>query len=121
MVLHNRLLEVIALHVELLDRMRNQGINYDDIINLYAVLHALQVHAQAIIDYLLYTCALMGISSETPIHCIDELSRTGLISNDNADLLRRIVRFRNIVVHEYGAIDIERVRGIVESRFMALP
>ena len=57
-MLHNRLLEVIATHTELLDRMRNQGVNWDNVINLYAVLHALQVHAQAIIDYLLQTCAL---------------------------------------------------------------
>lgn len=115
-MLHNRLLEVIAVHTELLDKMRSRGIHWDDVIDLYAVLHALQVHAQAIIDYLLHTCALVGISAETPIHYIDELSRSNMISRGDVDLLKRIVRFRNIVVHEYGAIDMERVRGIVESR-----
>ncbi len=110
-MLHNRLLEVIAVHTELLDKMRSRGIHWDDVIDLYAVLHALQVHAQAIIDYLLHTCALVGISAETPIHYIDELSRSNMISRGDVDLLKRIVRFRNIVVHEYGAIDMERVRG----------
>ena len=73
------------------------------------------------IDYLLHTpCALMGISAETPIHCIDELGRSGLIGRDDAGLLRRVVGFGNLVVHEYGVIDVVRVRGIIESRGYAM-
>ena len=119
-MLHNRLLEIIASHTELLDKLRSRGINWNDLVDLYAVLHVLQVHAQAMIDYLLHTCALMGISAETPIHCIDELGRSGFITQGDAELLRRVVRFRNLVVHEYGAIDVVRVRGIVESRGYAM-
>lgn len=61
-----------------------------------------------------------GISAETPIHCIDGLSKSGLITQGDAELLRRVVRFRNLVVHEYGAIYVVRVRGIVESQGYAM-
>ena len=62
------------------------------------------------------TCSILRISSETSIHCIYELERIGLIKEDDADLLRKLVRFRNIVVHEYGSIDVRRVMNIIDSQ-----
>ena len=62
------------------------------------------------------TCSILRISSETPIHCIYELERIGLIKEDDADLLRKLVRFRNIVVHVYGSIDVRRVMNIIDSQ-----
>ncbi|NAZ12730.1 MAG: DUF86 domain-containing protein [Desulfurococcales archaeon] len=56
------------------------------------------------------------LSSETPIHCIYELERIGLIKNDDADLLRKLIRFRNIVVYEYGSIDVRHVMNIIDSQ-----
>ncbi|MEM1598215.1 MAG: HepT-like ribonuclease domain-containing protein [Pyrobaculum sp.] len=29
--------------------------------------------------------------------------------------MRRLVGFRNIIVHEYGEVDVERVRRVVEA------
>ncbi len=115
-MLIERLLETIAVHVEILDEARRSGIDWSDVLNLYAVLHALQVHAQATIDYLLHACSLLGEAIETPLSCIAALERRGLLDGDEADTLRRLVRLRNIVVHEYGRIDVERVRRIVEGR-----
>jgi uncharacterized protein YutE (UPF0331/DUF86 family) len=60
-MLHKRILELIALHTDLLERIRGEEIKWDDILELYAVLHTLQIHAQAVIDYLLHTCAITGI------------------------------------------------------------
>ena len=115
-MLLERLLETIARHVEILDEAVRRGIDWSDTLSLYAVLHALQVHAQATIDYLLHACSSLGESIETPISCITVLERRGLLDGEAADILRRLVRFRNIVVHEYGRIDVERVKRIVESR-----
>ncbi|WP_258870221.1 hypothetical protein [Pyrobaculum aerophilum] len=53
------LIEIIVAHTELLDRALRSGVNLDDVFELYAVIHALQIHAQASIDYLLYTCAVL--------------------------------------------------------------
>ncbi|AET33072.1 hypothetical protein [Pyrobaculum ferrireducens] len=53
-MLHDRLIEVVAAHVKLLDEAVDRGVALDDVFELYGVLHALQVHAQAAIDYLLH-------------------------------------------------------------------
>ena len=82
---------------------------------MYAVLHALQVHAQAVIDYLLHTCAVLGEAVETPIHCVSVLHSRKLIDSSDAEMFKRLIRFRNIVVHEYGRIDVAKVKPIVES------
>lgn len=115
-MLHKRLIESIATHVGLLDRLRNKGINWSDTLELYAVLHALQIHAQSTIDYLLHTCAVMKASVETPIRCVDELKKVGLINEYEADVLKRLIRFRNIIIHEYCVLDLERVRRVIESQ-----
>ena len=36
-MLHNRLLEIIASHTEMLDRVRSRGVNWNDLVDLYAV------------------------------------------------------------------------------------
>ncbi len=115
-MLHKRLLELIASHTDLLERIRGKEIRWNDILELYAVLHILQIHAQAAIDYLLHTCAITGISSETPIRCIEELKIRGMIRSEDAEFMKRVVRFRNILVHEYTSIDIERVKRAIETQ-----
>ena len=115
-MLLERLLETIARHVEILDEARRRGIDWSDTLSFYAILHALQVHAQAVIDYPLHTCSLLGESVETPISCIGRLERRKLLDAESASVLRRLVRFRNIVVHEYSSIDVGRVRRVVEGR-----
>ena len=115
-MLHERLLETISKHVELLNNALKRGINWDDTLELYAILHALQIHAQAVIDYLLHTCSILNITVETPITCITELERRKLLTEKEANTLKRLVRFRNIVVHEYGAIDIDKVRKVINER-----
>jgi len=114
-MLHERLLELIASHVKLIDEARRR-VDWGDTLSFYGILHALQVHAQAVIDYLLHTCAVLGVSAETPVRCTEELQRAGLLAPEEASMLRRLIRFRNIVVHEYGSIDVSHVRRIVEGR-----
>lgn len=107
---------MIASHTDLLEKIRGKEIRWGDILELYAVLHTLQIHAQAVIDYLLHTCAITGISSETPIRCIEELKIRGMIRSEDAEFMKRVVRFRNILVHEYTSIDIERVKRAIEAQ-----
>jgi uncharacterized protein YutE (UPF0331/DUF86 family) len=114
-MLHERLLEIIASHVKLLDEARRR-VDWSDTLSFYGILYALQVHAQAIIDYLLHTCAILGVSAETPFRCTEELQRASILAPEEALMLRRLIRFRNIVVHEYGSIDVNRVKQIVERR-----
>lgn len=79
------------------------------------MLHALQIHAQSIINYILHTCATLGISGDTPIKCMCSLAGAGFLSPEEGEVLRRLVGFCNIIVHEFGEVDVERVRRVVET------
>ncbi len=111
-MLHERLLEAVAEHAGLLDRTRGR-FNPGDVLGLCAVLHALQTHAQATIDYPLHTYAPPGTTMETPLSCVAQLQRRGLILLDKAEMLRRLVR---LAVHGYSAVDPDKVAKMVESR-----
>ena len=58
----------------------------------------------------------MLCTCETPISCVECLKNNALIMDDEANLLKKMIRFRNILVHEYGSIDIERVKNILKER-----
>ncbi len=115
-MLHEKLLEDIARHVSMLDEVALTGIDWSRWQSVYAVLHALQIHAQATINYLLHTCALLMCTCETPMRCVDCLQRKGFITEDEANVLKRMIRFRNILVHEYGSIDPKRVEKTLRER-----
>ncbi len=115
-MLHEKLLETIISHSNIIDEAVKRGIDWSDTLQLYAVIHTLQIHAQAVIDYILHTCSILGVGVETPILCIAELRRRGLVSSEEEELLKRLVRFRNIVVHGYTTVDVNRVKAIVESK-----
>lgn len=46
----------------------------------------------------------------------DLLQRNGWIDDDLADTLRRMVGFRNILVHGYDVVDLAVLRDIVDNR-----
>ncbi|MDK6028930.1 DUF86 domain-containing protein [Ignisphaera sp. 4213-co] len=57
------------------------------------------------------------MSSETSIKCVEELKGRGVIRSEDAEFIKRVVRFRNnILVHGYASIDIERVKRVIETR-----
>jgi uncharacterized protein YutE (UPF0331/DUF86 family) len=39
-----------------------------------------------------------------------------MIRSEDAEFMKRVVRFRNILVHEYTSIDIERVKRAIETQ-----
>jgi len=57
-MLYKKLLETILYHTELLDKIRSGKIDWNNILELYGVIHVLQIHAQTIMDYLLHNWKL---------------------------------------------------------------
>jgi uncharacterized protein YutE (UPF0331/DUF86 family) len=39
-----------------------------------------------------------------------------MIRSEDAEFMKRVVRFRNILVHEYTSIDIERIKRAIETQ-----
>lgn len=68
---------------------------------------------QACIDLAAHLCGAHGIVPETAGEAFDRLVELGLIEPALAAALRRAVGFRNVLVHEYTAIDWEVVMQVV--------
>ncbi|MGH7860411.1 MAG: type VII toxin-antitoxin system HepT family RNase toxin, partial [Candidatus Binatia bacterium] len=66
----------------------------------------LQIAVEAVIDvcHLLVTGLRLGLPAEEN-DLFDKLARAGVITEDLTETLKRMKGFRNILVHEYGAVD----------------
>ncbi|WP_188603080.1 type VII toxin-antitoxin system HepT family RNase toxin [Vulcanisaeta souniana] len=111
------LLAVIKRNVEEVDTLVSRyGINelLNDYVLLNAVLHMLQVAIQALIDMGSHIMVERGLKapstySEVPIY----LSQAGVISGDDSRIFRRMIGFRNVLVHNYSQVSIDVLREIL--------
>ncbi len=97
-----------------LDSIAERGLN-DWVVEL-AALHALQVQAQALLGMMVRIASRLGYSPESPGEAARLLADEGLLAGDELDFARRLIGFRNILVHEYERVDMELVRKILEAR-----
>ncbi|GGI76258.1 hypothetical protein GCM10007112_11320 [Vulcanisaeta souniana JCM 11219] len=108
---------VIKRNVEEVDTLVSRyGINelLNDYVLLNAVLHMLQVAIQALIDMGSHIMVERGLKapstySEVPIY----LSQAGVISGDDSRIFRRMIGFRNVLVHNYSQVSIDVLREIL--------
>ncbi len=116
-----KLLEVIEESISLLEgEIEDRGMDklLSDRFDLMAVLHSLQVSSQALIDMGAHLASETGEGvpssySEVP----GLLQRLGVLSDEESALFRRIVGFRNVIVHQYTGADLEVVRRILEGDY----
>ncbi len=119
------LLQLIKEHAELLEaKVRELGADrlVEDAFLFYAVLHTLQVASQALIDLAAHTVAEAGLGVPERYAALPELlAKAGALSNDEAVVFRKIVGFRNVLVHGYTSVSRRLVHEIlVERRFKDL-
>ncbi|MEB3860251.1 MAG: DUF86 domain-containing protein [Desulfurococcales archaeon] len=110
-----RLYKVAVEYAGIASRIASEG-SLDDVVRWLALLHALQVQAQASLDLVARLSSLLGHTPSTPVEAIEALLLNKLITREEAAFLRRVVGFRNIVVHEYTAGSREIVETIVSER-----
>ncbi|MCG2864198.1 MAG: DUF86 domain-containing protein [Vulcanisaeta sp.] len=91
----------------------------DDLINDYvllnAVLHMLQTSIQALIDIgsiILSQYPYKPPSTYSEIPSL--LSEVDALSSGEADVFRRMIGFRNVVVHQYSEVSQDLLRKILE-------
>lgn len=85
----------------------------NDIEQQYVVLHALQLAIQAAMDLAAHFVADEGW--ELPSRSgqvFSVLGERGVVSGDLASRLRTMASFRNLIVHEYGEINLKTVYEI---------
>jgi len=109
-----RIYESITRDTTRLDEIAESGIS--DWVTLTAATHLLQTQAQGLIDLVARIASLLGHAPSSAREAVDALLTEGLLSEDEALFVRRVIGFRNIVVHEYFGVDEGLVRKIVEGR-----
>lgn len=79
------------------------------------VLHLWQA-VQVVIDLAVSSCVRSGLGSPTSYaDAFHRLGEAGTLPMDLADRLSRAAGFRNLVVHGYGRLDLQRVHAIARD------
>ena len=111
-----RLLERLLELTKRLDEVVEEGYDLGDWRDQMMLLHALQLHSQIVIDIALRAAALLGYAPSSGYMAARVLREKGVLGEDDAQLLRSIIGFRNIVVHEYTSLKLEIVDEILREK-----
>lgn len=99
-----------------LDSLVEEGYDLDDWRDQMAVLHALQLHSQMVIDIALRAAAILGYSPSSGSRAASILRQESVIDANGERLLRSIIGFRNIIVHGYAGIRLDLVDEVLQER-----
>lgn len=81
------------------------------------VIHNLQLAIQGIIDISSHIISDQGWGiPNTLVGLFDVLREHGVIDEKLTDIMKRMVGFRNIIIHEYEEIDLDKVYEILTTR-----
>jgi len=83
----------------------------------WMVLHGLQLSIQVLVDVGNHILAAMGENRiEDYVDIIDKLGDKNIIPSEFARQIRGMVGLRNIIVHEYASIDLNKIYEILQHR-----
>jgi len=111
-------IDVIQRNLEFLEEYKN--IDEDTFLNSYkdvqAVKYSLLEIIEACLDIASHIISARGFErAESYAEMFDILGRRGIISQELAEKLSDMARFRNLLVHGYGKVDNARVLEIVKT------
>jgi uncharacterized protein YutE (UPF0331/DUF86 family) len=98
----------------LLDGLKPEDL--EDEYKYYAALHLLQTQAQVLMDIFVRASSTLGLGVDGCIDAGYKLRAKNIITDKDLDLYRRIVGFRNVVVHEYSDVDSSIVLDIITNK-----
>ena len=103
-----RLLKLLLHYTTLLDNLSVNDL--DDVYKYLSAVYLLQVQAQSLIDIMAKAASALGLEVEGYVDAGNKLMSVGILSSEEFN------RFKNIVVHQYGVIDINVIRRIIGNR-----
>jgi uncharacterized protein YutE (UPF0331/DUF86 family) len=83
---------------------------------LWAVERGLQLFAQNCLDVATHLAASAGIDAPDYATAVDALVRMQVLPKDFGGRFRAIAGFRNVLVHGYLAVDVDRVHALLNER-----
>jgi len=88
----------------------------DSVKNQWTIFYGLQVSIQIIIDIGNHILASIGETQiEDYVDIIEKLGKRGVIPENFANKIRNMPGLRNILVHEYGVINIKKIYDILQN------
>lgn len=60
--------------------------------------------------------AALGHPPATPLDAARYLAEKGVFTQEEAAFFKKVVGFRNVIVHQYLAVDVDLVKRVLESR-----
>ncbi|MBI3609771.1 MAG: DUF86 domain-containing protein [Nitrospirae bacterium] len=88
-----------------------------DMVKAWSVEHGLQLAIQTVIDTGSHILAALGEQEiEDYADVMDKLGERNILPAAFAKTIRGMVGVRNILVHEYAAVDLKKIHEILKSR-----
>lgn len=88
----------------------------DSVKNQWTIFYGLQVSIQIIIDIGNHILASIGENQiEDYVDIIEKLGKRGVIPENFANKIRNMPGLRNILIHEYGVINIKKIYDILQN------
>ncbi len=116
-LLIERKLSDLLINIAILEDLKNISI-YDlrrSVKDQWSIFYGLQISIQMIIDIGNHILAdLKENQIEEYIDIIDKLGEREIIPEEFAKRIRGITGLRNLLVHEYGIIDIEKIYNLLQ-------
>jgi len=106
--------EGIAKDTARLERLAEAGLS--NWVELIAATRLLQTQAQGLIDLVARIASLLGHAPGSAREAVEALLLEGVVSEGEALFIKKVIGFRNVVVHEYLGIDESLIKGLVEGR-----
>jgi len=113
------LFETIEKYISELDKKVSTvsvDVLVNDFFNLNAVLHILQVSIQALIDMSMRLLSIMGRNAKSYSDVPKNLEELKILSSEEAIMLKKIIGFRNVIVHSYTKVKIDIVKKILTEK-----
>jgi uncharacterized protein YutE (UPF0331/DUF86 family) len=115
---------LLALDAALTRLERHALVNLDDYLAnpdlQWTVERGLLVCTQNVLDIATHVSASAGLDSPDYTTSIDALGRLGMLPRELVQRLRPLAGFRNLLVHNYLAVDPARVHEVLTSRLSEL-
>ena len=104
-----------ALHQLRRHAGRSVAVLRSDLDERWAVERGLQVCAQSALDVATHLVAAAGGDAPDYASAIDRLAELGLLSPEFAGRFRAMAGFRNVLVHGYLEVDLERLHRVLNE------
>lgn len=86
-----------------------------DLPRLWSVTHGLQLSIQVLLDVGNHLLADLGIKAGDYTEIIEKMGETGILPAEFAGEIRGMAGFRNVLVHGYASLDVERVHQTLQN------